>query len=622
MNELFRDFLAESVEQLEALKAQLTEERLADREACRDVWRRIHAIKAACGLLNLPRLEALAHAAETLAASLGDVTGPKDAAASLMLEAIERMGYVVVNLSYGGGEGRGDDSALIARMEPAAAPSAVSWQAACDGPPLLETPVDQASTPPERRIDNLRIPLKSIERIDALVSDLIVTQNRLLLIAAREQVARLREPLRRLTAIAGELQSEALAARLQPIGRLFANQQRLALDVAKDLGRQAQVSFEGGDAMLDRQMFGAVREALAELIRDAIDQAIEPPEERRRLGKPEAGRILVSARAEADQAVIEVRDDGRGVGDPSGRSQGGVAFARAAIEDIGGSVAWEGRPGEGATTTLIIPLAVAAVCALVVEAGADRFVVPRRVVGDLVMLDSTGARLEVVQGRLFLRAKGDCTPAARLSAMMQSPGRPTPEASQVGLLMGAGNRRFAIVVDAVTGVQDLMVKPLPGPMRHTTLFSGAAILQDGSPAFVLSATGLADTLGVDARRTRLLVVEAVQPFQRMLERTLTEAGYEVQFAATMNEALDALIHSPQFDGVLANWNEAASAEIWTRRLGAFGKAGSVRLPDSTDDGSEGADARGFACVAGEFDRGGILDALRAAGLGSGWKSAA
>ncbi len=108
----------------------------------------------------------------------------------------------------------------------------------------------------------------------------------------------------------------------------------------------------------------------------------------------------------------------------------------------------------------------------------------------------------------------------------------------------------------------------------------------------------------------------------MLERTLTEAGYEVQFAATMNEALDALIHSPQFDGVLANRNEAASAEIWTRGLAAFGKAGSVRLLDSTDDGSEGADARGFAAVAGEFGRSGILDALRAAGLGSGWKSAA
>ncbi len=184
--------------------------------------------------------------------------------------------------------------------------------------------------------------------------------------------------------------------------------------------------------------------------------------------------------------------------------------------------------------------------------------------------------------------------------------------------MGAGNRRFAIVVDAVTGVQDLMVKPLPGPMRHTTLFSGAAILQDGSPALVLSATGLADTLGVDARRTRLRVVEAVQPFQRMLERTLTEAGYEVQFASTMNEALDALKSFAAIRRPAGESERGRSAEIWTRRLGAFGKAGSVRLLNSTDDGGEGADA----VAAGEFDRGGILDALRAAGLGSGWKSAA
>ena len=323
---------------------------------------------------------------------MGEEAVDKEAAASLILEAIERMGFVLVSLAQGAGERSGDDSALIARIEAAAASSPGAWRAVCDGGPLLETPVDQASTPPERRIDDIRVPLKSIERIDSLVTDLVATQNRLLSVAAAEAVEPLREPLRRLAAIAGELRSEALAARLQPIGRLFANQQRLAHDVAKDLGRQVEVSFEGGDALLDRQLFGAVREGLAELIRDAIDNDIEPPEDRRRLGKTVAGRITVSTRAEADRAIIEVRNDGRGAERPdwSGRpdrAKGGVASLRAAVEDVGGSVAREARPGQGATTTLSIPLAVAAVSALIVEAGADRFAAPRRVVDDLVTLE-------------------------------------------------------------------------------------------------------------------------------------------------------------------------------------------------------------------------------------------
>ena len=226
-------------------------------------------------------------------------------------------------------------------------------------------------------------------------------------------------------------------------------------------------------------------------------------------GKPDAGQITVLARSQVECAVITVRDDGRGFDadtpDPSRRStrgDDGVGNVRVALEDIGGCVALEGRPGEGSTTTLRIPIATVALSALIIEAGADRFAADRRIVEDLVTVASNGdACLEPAPGRAVPAGAGDRAPAARLSVLMQSPiPSETPAGPPVGLLMRVGDRRFAIVVDAVSGVQDLVLKALPQPMRHLTLFSGAAILRDGSAALVLSPSGLADALGAAAGR--------------------------------------------------------------------------------------------------------------------------
>ncbi len=239
---------------------------------------------------------------------------------------------------------------------------------------------------------------------------------------------------------------------------------------------------------------------------------------------------------------------------------------------------------------------------------------------------------------------------------MQSPTpSETPDGLPVGLLMRAGDRRFAIVVDAVSGVQDLVLKALPQPMRHTKLFSGAAILKDGSGALVLSPSGLAEALGAtawrsdaadpgpghrlsdmtsvapkveaaDGRLTRLLVIEPAMPLRRMLDRTLTQAGYEVLFAATLDEAFDALQRSTEFDGALADLELAAPAEAWSKRWEKLPKARSVRLLGLAAHGGESvqnaARQAGFAAATGKFDRGGILYALRAYGLESAsWKSA-
>jgi len=189
------------------------------------------------------------------------------------------------------------------------------------------------------------------------------------------------------------------------------------------------------------------------------------------------------------------------------------------------------------------------------------------------------------------------------------------------------------------------------------LFSGVATLNDGSPSLVLNPSGLADALdlsawsdgGVDdprpahrspeaaivtpteeaaeGGRTRLLVIESTMPLRRMLDRTLTRAGYEVHFAATLDEALAALLRSPEFDGALADLEQVAPSAAWTRGWDKLRKTKSFRLLALASHNGESVQSvarqAGFAVVAGKFDRAGILSALRASGLESvRWRSAA
>ncbi len=537
MDELLRDFLAESAEQLEAIGVRLTSVELdsADPGTISSVYRLIHAIKAACGFLNLPRLENVAHAAEDLTAWMSDDSSPKGTAISLMLEAIDRMRFILAGLAEG----------HVARFEAATTGPSASRSSYRGDSVVLETPISAPSTPPERRADTIRVSSRSIERMTALVSDLVVTRNQLFGAAANAAVDPIRIPLQRLAKITAELQSGVLAIRMQPIDRLFDNLQRFARGISADLGKRVELSLEGGETLLDRQQTAAIRESLAKLIRDAVEFGIEPPGDRLRSGKPDVGLIKISARQDADQAVIEVSDDGRGLdagflrelasrpdsGPDSSASRccganserrGGLDGVRASIEEIGGSVALASQVGEGATITLRVPLTVGVVPALIVVAGPDRFALPQRAIEELVEIDSSSdAFLEDTQSGLVLKASGEVTPAARLSLMMRSVANiDAPLASApLGLLMRAGGRRFAIVVDAVADVQEIAVKPLPRQLRHMALFSESAILGDGSAALLLNPDGLAKALGLTNEADRRRNDEStISPIALVLEQ--------------------------------------------------------------------------------------------------------
>ena len=541
MEELLKDFLAESAEQVEAIGAQLVrfEQDPSDARIIANIFRLIHALKGTCGFLNLTRLERIAHCAEALIDNLRDGATPDGAIVALVLATVDRIKHILAALGDGRGEPSGDDGPLIADLRRATdrareakrtLGNILSAEAANFGP---------GPTPPERRLDTLRISVKTLERLTSLVSELVLTRNQLIEVARASSVEKILTPLQRLSAVTADLQAGVLAARMLPVERLFGNFHRLVRDLATDLGKKAELVLRGGGAELDRQLIEAVRDPLMHLIRNAVDHGIEPPQERLRLGKPEAGLIQVSASHKAGIVSIEVADDGRGLDVDSIRARAlalglatreelearseaelfpfvflpgfttaahmsrisgrgvGLDIVRANIEGIGGSVSLMSRSGSGATIVLRIPLTLAILPAFIVTSGGERFAMPQHSVEEILELDA-GAQsaLTSVQGAPVLNIAEGPLPVARLSELTRS--RTQPQAPSQGLIlkMRTGAQGFALIVDEIVDLQEIVLKPLPAPLQPLTLFSAGAILGDGSVVLVLDGAGISAALGL------------------------------------------------------------------------------------------------------------------------------
>lgn len=540
MDELLRDFLNESAEQVESIGSQLVrfEQDPSDARIIANIFRLVHAIKGTCGFLNLPRLERVAHAAEALVERLRDGAAPSRAMVSLILEAVDRVRMILTALGEDMGEPPGDDEALLRQIDEAA-----GWPAnsAPPDPPAFEGALAPGPTPTERRVDTVRIPVHALERLMALVSELVLTRNQLVDVARSHDIEPLRSPLQRLSAVAADLRQSALAARMQPVERLFLNFNRLVRDLCVELGKKAELTIQGGGTELDRQLIEAIRDPLTQMLRNAIDHGIEAPEARRRAGKAETGSIRISARHQAGHVTIDVSDDGRGIDSDSIRERAaalglasrkslaalsdvelakfvfmpgfttsdrdngvsgrgiGLDIVRANIESLGGSIALASRAGHGVKLALRIPLTLAIVPALVLRCGADVFVLPQHAVEDLADLggDSEGGIVDLNGAKVF-NADDGAIPAAYLGQLVDGGPPPPDEAAEAMILlrMRVGARAFAVLVDEVVDVQEIVLKPMPAQLRHIDLFSGCVILGDGSAALALEPAGLAAALGL------------------------------------------------------------------------------------------------------------------------------
>ena len=446
----------------------------------------------------------------------------------------------------------------------AAAPQKPSLEAAttpaelpvATAPAVAATPNTSSSSPSkagmpaeDAQADTIRVHVDLLDNLMNLVGELVLIRNQLGQVARGIDDENLARVHQRLNVVAGELQNDVMKTRMQPIGNVLNKFQRVVRDMAKDLGKRVELDLSGTETELDKTLIEAVRDPLMHIVRNAVDHGIELPEDRRKAGKREGGTIAIRAFHEGGQVIVEIRDDGKGlnrdkiaakavdrglvsadsvhrlserdifqfiflpgfstaekVSSLSGRGVG-MDVVRTNIEKIGGAVDLASVFGQGTVLTLKIPLTLAIIPALIVQAGGDKFAIPQVKLVELLRIEAEakqGRGLELLQGRPVFRLRGDLLPLVSLAGVLkidappQDESVPEPPRDLNVAVLNVDRQTFGLVIDAIDDSADIVVKPLASFLKDIGAFSGATILGDGSIALTLDISGIASLAQVNA----------------------------------------------------------------------------------------------------------------------------
>lgn len=405
-----------------------------------------------------------------------------------------------------------------------------------EGPsPVSESPLSRTRELPKlSQTQTVRVSIGHLDTLVDLVGELVILRSRLEEIQDRSDDVELREALDEFQRISTDLQYEVMQTRMVPVGNIFNRFPRMVRDLAADLGKRVDFKMDGLDIELDRTVLDEIGDPLVHLLRNSIDHGICTAEERVAAGKPAVGTITLSASRERDHVAIVVSDDGRGldvervwrkavergvVSDEdrsvyddseifqftclpgfttaetatrvSGRGVG-MDVVKGKIEHLGGTLQIRSEFGRGSDFVLRLPLTLAIVQALIVEARGQAFALPLSSVEEVFGGDEVN--VETVDGSpVMILRDGALVPLMRLDSLLfggDPSTLPTPNSSIVLVNTGAGHR--ALQVDDLGGRQEIVAKPLSRLFRDQN-FSGATILGDGRVMLILDPRVLAAT---------------------------------------------------------------------------------------------------------------------------------
>jgi two-component system chemotaxis sensor kinase CheA len=345
MNEVIREFLLETHENLGQLDADLLslEKDPHEKQTLARAFRTLHSVKGTAGFIGLPRLEAVAHSAESLLSKLrsGELTFNRPIASAILavVDAIRRM---LASIEHSGDEGDGDYSELIARLDrlresggveeaptppapsvtlpppPPPAPVATPAQAPVPAAPAAQpSPYDVTEVRAPAVADSaLRVDVGLLDKLMNLVGELVLARNQIMQLSTAQEDGGLQGPVQRLNLLTTELQANVMKTRMQPIANVWSKFPRIVRDLALACGKKVRFEMDGQDTELDKTIIEAIRDPLTHMVRNAVDHGIEPPDIRAQRGKPQEGRLALHAFHEGGKVIIELSDDGAGI-DPA-----------------------------------------------------------------------------------------------------------------------------------------------------------------------------------------------------------------------------------------------------------------------------------------------------------------
>ena len=345
--------------------------------------------------------------------------------------------------------------------------------------------------------------------------------------------------------VLGELQKSVMKIRMVPVEQLFRRLPRIVRDVSKVRKKEIAIEMAGQNTDLDKSVLDALADPLAHLIRNAADHGIETPEERLARGKSARGTIRLNAYHQGNQVVIEIADDGRGISheklvrkaiqsgvvtekdarafshdeilnlvfqpglttaeevtEISGRGVG-MDVVKTAMERLKGKVMVESEPGRGTTFQLMVPLTLASIQALMFRVDNQHYAVPLDSV--LEIARASDSEIHEIDGHEVLRLRDQVLSVVRLDQLIVNVAPAAARKTRHFVVtIGAGSRRFGLIVDGLIGEEELVIKAFEDRLVASELVSGASILGDGTVVLILNVPSVVSHL----TRKRVLEVSA------------------------------------------------------------------------------------------------------------------
>ncbi|MFC8687972.1 chemotaxis protein CheW [Brevibacillus porteri] len=373
-----------------------------------------------------------------------------------------------------------------------------------------------------------------IERLDILMnlfSELVIDRGRLEQLAREIGKNELQETVEHMSRISGDLQNIILTMRMVPVEQVFNRFPRMIRDLQKDLNKKVNLEIIGAETELDRTVIDEIGDPLNHLLRNSLDHGIESPADRKKVGKPEEGKIELRAFHSGNHVFIEVKDDGAGinkdkvlkkalergivnpatadsmsdkqihellfaagfstaevVSDISGRGVG-LDVVKSKIESLGGSVGVDSVRGQGTTFLIQLPLTLSIISAMLVQVKDEKYAVPLSSIIETAVFKKD--QIMMAHRQKVIDFRGRVVPLVSLQDIFQVPDNgETMEDEVAVVIVRKGEKMAGLVVDSFIGQQEIVLKSLGKYLVNVFAISGATILGDGQVALIIDCNSL------------------------------------------------------------------------------------------------------------------------------------
>ncbi|MHC0038168.1 chemotaxis protein CheW [Pseudoneobacillus sp. C159] len=391
---------------------------------------------------------------------------------------------------------------------------------------------DSNQTQKRTRTKSIRVDIDKLDILMNLFSELVIDRGRLEQIARHSSLSDLKETVEHMTRVSTDLQGIILNMRMVPVDQVFNRFPRMIRDLAKELNKKIQLIVEGAETELDRTVIDEIGDPLVHLLRNALDHGLETTEERLANGKNEEGTLLLRAYHSGNHVFIEVKDDGRGINrekvlnkaiernvvslmeaesltdqqvyallfssgfstadkisDISGRGVG-LDVVKSKIESLGGNITIDSTLGQGSSFLIQLPMTLSIMYCMLVRLEEETYAIPFSSIVEITKISSE--QIVVLQNQKVIQLRGQVIPLVYLKEIFNVPSSEVESEQQqlFIVIVRKGNKTVGLVVDAIQGQQEVVLKSLGTYLANLYAISGATILGNGDVALIIDSNQL------------------------------------------------------------------------------------------------------------------------------------